>query len=62
MQKIVNSYHARIASTCAQVAACRHDGGALQRMTLVPRDLSPDANHLSIEGLGKMAALAWAAL
>jgi len=62
LQKIVDAYHARIAATCARVAHCRYDRGALQRMTVVPQDLSPDANHLSIRGHRKMAAIAWAAL
>lgn len=62
LRRIVDAYHARIAATCARVSNCRSDKGALQRLTLVRRDLSPDANHLSIQGLRKMAAIAWEAL
>jgi hypothetical protein len=62
LQKLVNAYHARIAATCTRARNCQYDRGALQQMTLVPRDLSQDANHLSIQGLRKMAAVAWAAL
>ena len=58
LQKIVDAYHARIASTCARVSNCRYDQGALQRLKLVPEDLSSDANHLSIQGHRKMAAVA----
>ncbi len=61
-QQIVDAYHARLASTCAAVARCRYDRGALQRMVIVRGDLSPDANHLSIRGHAKMAAKVWAAL
>ena len=60
--KIVDAYHARTASTCAGVRNCLYDRGALQRMTVVPQDLSPDANHLSIRGQRKMAAVTWTAL
>lgn len=62
LQELVDAYHARTASTCASVHNCRYDQGALQHMTVVPGDLSPDANHLSIQGQRKMAAVAWAAL
>ena len=62
LQKLVDAYHARLASTCARVRNCRYDQGALQRMTVVPQDLTPDANHLSIRGQRKMAAMVWAAL
>ena len=60
--RIVRAYLGQVASTCARFARCRYDKGALSRMVIQRADLTPDANHLSIRGHRKMAAVAWAAL
>ena len=62
LQDIVDHYLAELAATCAQFPACRYDQGAMQRMTVVPADLTPDGGHLSVQGHRKHAELTWAAL
>jgi len=62
LQDIVDHYHAQLAASCAQIPACRYDQGAMQRMTVVPADLTPDGSHLSVQGQRKHAELTWAAL
>jgi lysophospholipase L1-like esterase len=60
--KIIAGYHRQIAATCARFANCRYDHGAAYRMVIHTADLTPDGNHLSIQGQKKMAAAVWAAL
>jgi hypothetical protein len=62
LQALVDEYFATVVDVCASYANCLTDEGAMQTMTLVPEDLSPDLNHLSVSGHAKMAALAWDAL
>ena len=62
LQDIVDHYHAELAASCAQIPACRYDQGAMQRMTVVPADLTSDGSHLSVQGHRKHAELTWAAL
>jgi lysophospholipase L1-like esterase len=62
LQDIVDHYHAQLAASCAQIPTCRYDQGAMQRMTVVPADLTSDGSHLSVQGHRKHAELTWAAL
>ncbi|MDQ7907601.1 GDSL-type esterase/lipase family protein [Phytohabitans sp. ZYX-F-186] len=62
LQDVVDHYHQQLATVCAAFPTCTYDQGALQKMTLVPADLSPDLNHLSIDGHRKYAEHAWNAL
>jgi lysophospholipase L1-like esterase len=61
-EKVIQGYQAQLKSVCAQFTQCRYDGGALYRMTITAEDLAVDAQHLSISGHRKQAALEWAVL
>src|SRR3954454_1196862 len=62
LQGLVDDYFKVITEVCSRYAACATDGGANQHMHLVPEDLTPDLDHLSVAGQAKMAALEWTAL
>lgn len=62
LQRIVDGYFAAIKRVCAAHRACFTDDGALRKMPLHMGDLTPDANHLSVQGLAVMAQYAWDAL
>jgi hypothetical protein len=62
LQEQVDAYYDVIVDVCARHERCYTDEGALQRMPLSPEDLVSDLNHLSVQGLQKMAQYAWDAL
>ena len=47
---------------CKRVPQCRYDGGAAHRIGLTAADMTIDQNHLTIQGLAKLAAVEWAAM
>jgi lysophospholipase L1-like esterase len=61
-EEVIMGYQAQLKSVCAEFTQCRYDGGALYRMKITADDLAPDAQHLSISGHRKQAALEWAVL
>jgi lysophospholipase L1-like esterase len=61
-EQVILGYHAQLASVCVRFSHCRYDGGALYRMKITARDLAPDAQHLSVSGHRKQAALEWRVL
>jgi hypothetical protein len=62
LQKVVDAYFARIVEVCSRHPNCYTDEGAMQSMSLTADDITPDHNHLSVQGLHAMAALAWKVL
>ncbi len=56
---IIRRYLQEVSSACKAVPACRYDGGALHRMKITAKDITPDGNHLSVAGQAKQAALEW---
>jgi hypothetical protein len=62
LQGLVDTYFGLIVDVCSRHVGCYTDDGALQRMPLTRGDLISDLNHLSVQGLHKMAEHAWAAL
>lgn len=58
MQEIVDSYWAQVEEVCAAHPACFTDGGA-EQAEFVPADRDMAADHLSIAGHRKLAAIAW---
>jgi hypothetical protein len=62
LQALVDDYFDAIVQVCADYPTCRTDNGAMQELDLEPADLTPDANHLSVSGQLKMAAIAWSVL
>jgi lysophospholipase L1-like esterase len=59
LQRIFNHYDDELATSCAAVAHCHYDNGAMQHLDLVPADLTSDGNHLSIHGQAKYADIVW---
>jgi hypothetical protein len=59
VEKYVTQYEAAQAAVCKQIAHCRYDGGAAQRMTVTAADISLDQEHLSLAGEAKLAAIEW---
>jgi len=59
LQKITDGYYAVLAATCRRFPACRYDHGALAHLPVVPADITPDFNHLTVRGQRKVAALEW---
>ena len=57
----MNHYHDQLARVCGGLPTCTYDDGALQKYPLVPGDLTPDGNHLTVVGLQKYADLVWEA-
>jgi hypothetical protein len=62
IKKFVTQYEAAEAAVCAQIAHCRYDGGAAQRMTVTAADITLDQNHLTIRGQARLAAIEWKAM
>jgi hypothetical protein len=62
LQHIIDGYYAVLAATCARFSRCHYDGGVLAHFPAVMGDITPDYNHLSIQGQHKVAALEWANL
>lgn len=62
IKKFVTQYEAAQAAVCAQIAHCRYDGGAAQRMTVTSTDISLDQEHLSLAGEARLAAIEWKAM
>jgi hypothetical protein len=62
LQALVDDYFGVIVDACSRFPTCGTDGGAMQAMDLVPDDLAPDLDHLSIQGQRKMAGIAFRAL
>jgi hypothetical protein len=60
--EVTRHYHAQLAVVCKQFPTCRYDGGALYRMRIEAADLASDAQHLSVTGHRKQAALEWKVL
>jgi hypothetical protein len=58
-QDVMDHYHQQLARVCGAVPACTYDNGELQNYPLVAGDLTPDGNHLTVEGLRKYADLVW---
>jgi lysophospholipase L1-like esterase len=57
-----DAYDGALAAVCAGFLHCRYDGGALNRLTYRPSDVSThDAFHPSVSGLARMAAATWKA-
>lgn len=61
-EKVIFGYHAQLTSVCGQFPQCVYDGGALYRMKITADDLAVDAQHLSVSGHRKQAALEWGVL
>jgi hypothetical protein len=59
MQKVTNGYFAVLAATCRRFVACRYDRGALGHLGIGPADITPDFDHMSVQGMHKAAALEW---
>jgi hypothetical protein len=62
IKQYVTRYEAAQAAVCRQIAHCRYDGGAAQRMTVTAADISVDQEHLTIAGEAKLAAIEWKAM
>lgn len=59
----VDAYNSAIAESCAQVAQCVSDGGALHGVAFSDAEISDiDYFHASAAGQAKIAEVAWAAL
>jgi lysophospholipase L1-like esterase len=58
-QDDIDHYDKAMAAACAAVQSCHYDNGAMQRLSLVPADLTSDGNHLDVTGLRKYADLVW---
>jgi lysophospholipase L1-like esterase len=59
LQRIFDHYDNELANSCAAIADCHDDNGAMQHIDLVPADLTSDGNHLSVHGQRKYADLVW---
>jgi hypothetical protein len=62
IRRMTNGYNAAFARACKAVSTCRSDGGAARRIVLKPADLAHRYEHLSVQGLAKLAAVEWKAL
>lgn len=62
LEEVIRGYESQLQAGCERFTNCRYDGGAFGRVVEKPRYFSSDMNHLSVEGLAKMAAVAWASL
>lgn len=62
IRRMTNGYSAAFAAACKTVPTCRYDGGAASRIVLKPADLAHRFEHLSIQGLAKLAAVEWKVL
>jgi len=62
IRRMTNGYTAAFAAACKTVPSCRYDGGAAGRIVLEPTDLAHRYEHLSIQGLAKLAAVEWKVL
>lgn len=60
--EVIRHYQAQLAAVCKRFPSCRYDGGALYRMRIEAADLAYDAQHLSVSGHRKQAALEWKVL
>jgi len=58
--KIVAGEQAKLRSACRQHPQCRYDGGAAQRVTVTPADVSLVQFSPSSQGQAKLAAAEWA--
>jgi lysophospholipase L1-like esterase len=58
-QDDIDHYDKAMAAACAAVPNCHSDNGAMQRLNVVPADLTSDGNHLTVTGLRKSADLVW---
>lgn len=56
------SYEAQLEAGCERFRACRYDGGAFGRVVDKPEYITADLHHFSVQGHGKAAAVAWAAM
>lgn len=62
IKRMTNGYHAAFAAACKEVPTCRYDGGAARRIVIAPADLAHRWEHLSLQGLAKLAAVEWRVL
>jgi GDSL-like Lipase/Acylhydrolase len=58
-QDVIDHYHEQLKNVCGTIPACTYDGGALQTYVLAAGDLTPDGNHLTVQGHKKYADLVW---
>jgi lysophospholipase L1-like esterase len=58
-QDDIDHYDKAMATACAAFPTCHYDNGAMQRLNVVPADLTSDGNHLNVNGLRKSADLVW---
>ena len=56
----IDHYNKAMAAACATIPVCHYDNGAMQRLGVVPADITEDGNHLTVSGLRKYADLVWA--
>ncbi|MGZ5393711.1 MAG: hypothetical protein ACXWD3_18290 [Mycobacterium sp.] len=61
-QTVIESYLSQLDAACATIPACSNGAEAIYNMVIVGDDLTPDSNHLSTQGLAKMADVAWSSL
>jgi len=57
--RIVAGEEAQLDAACAQLANCRHDGGAASRLTVSAADMSKFRFTPTIQGQAKLAAAEW---
>jgi hypothetical protein len=62
LEHAVHAYEAALETACEQARQCTYDGGAFGHIIDRRSYISSDANHFSIQGHAKAAAVAWAAM
>ena len=58
-QQIADRYGDELRSSCAAFPTCGYGGDEMRNMVITDDDLGPDGSHLTIDGLHKMAEIAW---
>ena len=58
-QQIADKYGDELRSSCAGFPTCSYGGDEMRNMVITADDLGPDGSHLTIDGLRKMAGIAW---
>jgi hypothetical protein len=61
-KSIVAGEQAQLRAACAKVPNCRYDGGAAQRITVAPADISEFQYTPTVSGQAKLAAAEWKAM